>query len=144
MTDIHLHSNPWKKPNSNLMKKRIILVKKNFLQFLFIFSFPRITIFAFWIFFSKTYVKMGNVFKDWNFNSLMQNVLKCSATLRNLAVFTVMFLQCIWPFCDVIHERVKVPRWKSFSVIRQKGKSQNGCYKTKHVKFSEKQIFLIP
>ena len=31
------------------------------------------------------------------------------------------------------------------SVIRQKGKSQNGCFKkTKHVKFSEKQIFLTP
>ena len=29
------------------------------------------------------------------------------------------------------------------SVIRQKGESQNGCYKkTKHAKFSEKRIFL--
>ena len=31
------------------------------------------------------------------------------------------------------------------SVIRQKGKSQNGCFKkTKHAKFSEKQTFLTP
>ena len=31
------------------------------------------------------------------------------------------------------------------SVIRQKGESQNGCYKkTKHAKFSEKQTFLTP
>ena len=30
-------------------------------------------------------------------------------------------------------------------VIRQKGESQNGCYKkTKHAKFSEKQTFLTP
>ena len=31
------------------------------------------------------------------------------------------------------------------SVIRQKGESQNGCFKkTKHVKFSEKRTFLTP
>ena len=31
------------------------------------------------------------------------------------------------------------------SVARQKGKSQNGCFKkTKHVKFSEKRTFLTP
>ena len=31
------------------------------------------------------------------------------------------------------------------SVIRQKGESQNACFKkTKHVKFSEKQTFLTP
>ena len=31
------------------------------------------------------------------------------------------------------------------SVIRQKGESQNGCFKkTKHAKFSEKQTFLTP
>ena len=31
------------------------------------------------------------------------------------------------------------------SVIRQKGESQNGCFKkTKHVEFSEKQAFLTP
>ena len=31
------------------------------------------------------------------------------------------------------------------SVIRQKGESQNGCFKkTKHVKFSEKRAFLTP
>ena len=31
------------------------------------------------------------------------------------------------------------------SVIRQKGKSQNGCFKkTKHAKFSEKRTFLTP
>ena len=31
------------------------------------------------------------------------------------------------------------------SVIRQKGKSQNGCFKkTKHVKFSEKETFFTP
>ena len=31
------------------------------------------------------------------------------------------------------------------SVIRQKGKSRNGCFKkTKHVKFSEKRTFLTP
>ena len=31
------------------------------------------------------------------------------------------------------------------SVIRQKGESQNGCYKkTKHIKFSEKRTFLTP
>ena len=31
------------------------------------------------------------------------------------------------------------------SVIRQKGESQNGCYKkTKHAKFSEKRTFLTP
>ena len=31
------------------------------------------------------------------------------------------------------------------SVMRQKGESQNGCYKkTKYVKFSEKQTFLTP
>ena len=34
---------------------------------------------------------------------------------------------------------------KSSSVIRQKGESQNGCYKkTKYAKFSEKRTFLIP
>ena len=34
---------------------------------------------------------------------------------------------------------------KISSAIRQKGKSQNGWFKkTKHVKFSEKQIFLTP
>ena len=31
------------------------------------------------------------------------------------------------------------------SVIKQKGESQNGCFKkTKHAKFSEKRIFLTP
>ena len=31
------------------------------------------------------------------------------------------------------------------SVIRQKGESQNGCFKkTKHAKFSEKRAFLTP
>ena len=31
------------------------------------------------------------------------------------------------------------------SVIRQKGESENGCFKrTKHFKFSEKQTFLTP
>ena len=31
------------------------------------------------------------------------------------------------------------------SVIRQKGESQNGCFKkTKHAKFSEKRLFLTP
>ena len=31
------------------------------------------------------------------------------------------------------------------SVIRQKGESQNGCFKkTKHAKFSEKQLFPTP
>ena len=31
------------------------------------------------------------------------------------------------------------------SVIRQKGESQNGCFKkTKHAKFSEKRTFLTP
>ena len=31
------------------------------------------------------------------------------------------------------------------SVIRQKGESQNGCFKkTKHVEFSEKRTFLTP
>ena len=31
------------------------------------------------------------------------------------------------------------------SAIRQKGESQSGCYrKTKHAKYSEKQIFLTP
>ena len=31
------------------------------------------------------------------------------------------------------------------SVIRQKGKSQNGCFKkTKHAKFSEKRTFFTP
>ena len=31
------------------------------------------------------------------------------------------------------------------SVIRQKGESENGCFKkTKHVKFSEKRTFLTP
>ena len=34
---------------------------------------------------------------------------------------------------------------KSSSVIRQKGESQNGCFKiTKHVKFSKKRTFLAP
>ena len=28
------------------------------------------------------------------------------------------------------------------SVVRQKGESQNGCFKTKHAKFSEKRTFL--
>ena len=31
------------------------------------------------------------------------------------------------------------------SVIKQKGESQNGCFKkTKHAKFPEKRTFLIP
>ena len=34
---------------------------------------------------------------------------------------------------------------ENLSVIRQKGESQNGCFKKKkHVKFSEKQTFLTP
>ena len=33
----------------------------------------------------------------------------------------------------------------NWSVMRQKGESQNGCFKkTKHVKFSEKRTFLTP
>ena len=33
----------------------------------------------------------------------------------------------------------------NLSVIKQKGESQNGCFKkTKHAKFSEKRIFLTP
>ena len=33
----------------------------------------------------------------------------------------------------------------TLSVIRQKGESQNGCFKkTKHAKFSEKRTFLTP
>ena len=35
--------------------------------------------------------------------------------------------------------------WDSLSAIRQKGESQNGCFKkTNHAKFSEKRIFLTP
>ena len=30
------------------------------------------------------------------------------------------------------------------SVIRQKGESQNGCFKKKHAKFSEKRTLLVP
>ena len=41
----------------------------------------------------------------------------------------------------------KLKEWNIYtsSVIKQKDKSQNECYrKTKHAKFSEKQIFLTP
>ena len=39
------------------------------------------------------------------------------------------------------HKKTKATR----SVIRQKGESQNGCFKkTKHVEFSEKRRFLAP
>ena len=41
---------------------------------------------------------------------------------------------CNW-FCDMIN----------YSVIRQKGESQNGCYKkTKPAEFSEKRTFVTP
>ena len=37
------------------------------------------------------------------------------------------------------------PDISNSSVIRQKGESQNGCFKkTKHFKFSEKRTFLTP
>ena len=42
---------------------------------------------------------------------------------------------------DVFRPRLKY----LLSLIRQKGESQNGCFrKAKHAKFSEKQIFLTP
>ena len=45
------------------------------------------------------------------------------------------------------HHQVVRANQKHFksSVIRQKGESQNECFKkTKHVKFSEKRLFLTP
>ena len=42
-------------------------------------------------------------------------------------------------------EKIYISMRKSSSAIRQKGESQNGCYKKiKHVKFSEKRTFLPP
>ena len=43
---------------------------------------------------------------------------------------------------QLLHTQTKQ---KSSSVIRQKGESQNGCFKkAKHAKISEKQAFLTP
>ena len=47
-------------------------------------------------------------------------------------------------FCLLIKSRTEVSVWNS-SVIRQKGESQNRCFKkTKRAKFSEKRTFLPP
>ena len=54
-------------------------------------------------------------------------------------------------YCNLLAEvtfqskDIESSAYDSSSVIRQKGESQNGCYKkTKHDKFSEKQTFLTP
>ena len=58
------------------------------------------------------------------------------------------FLKYVWTFFNIMHERIElynVDILQFSSVIRQKGESQNGCYKkTKHAKFSEKGTFLTP
>ena len=79
--------------------------------------------------------------KDWP-------IIKFSQKTENLSkmVWGVLFLT----FCSQYQSlRIVVMLAKELqfitSVIRQKGESQNGCFKkTKHAKFSEKQTFLTP
>ena len=83
----------------------------------------------------------------------------CYHKLRVLSVtvksFVLRILWCLsrWLWHLVIKFKindifVRVFNWIlsiNSSVIRKKGKSQNGCFKkTKHVKFSEKRLFLTP
>ena len=59
-------------------------------------------------------------------------------TLKNIAVF-------IPQVCLAIFQDYPWNGYKILSVKRQTCESQNGCYKkTKHAKFSSKQIFLSP
>ena len=45
----------------------------------------------------------------------------------------------------ILHNICIVLDIRNSSVIRQKGESQNGCFKkTKHANFSEKRIFFTP
>ena len=97
-------------------------------------------------------------------------LLRCSFLVRLLNLEYLKLFSRIWPqfqkktfFVENIIEALFVANFKiwkpslnsillkfailSFSstVIRQKGKSQNGCFKkTKHAKFSGKQTFLTP
>ena len=70
-----------------------------------------------------------------NFIFLLRNFLKkCNISVQYTSVF----------FLRLSYLAPVSLRYNS-SVMRQKGESQNGCFKkTKNAKFSEKQTFLIP
>ena len=79
--------------------------------------------FPFWAHYAKMILILGKKLK-WKVSI---------ATLK----FVRLKFTCIW-YWERLDNYIS-------SVIRQKGESQNGCFKkTKHAKFSEKQTFLTP
>ena len=62
-----------------------------------------------------------------------------------LSCFTAPLFSSVKKIEEVNHGFNKFILWIVSSVIRQKGESQNGCFKkTKHAKFSKKRTFLTP
>ena len=60
---------------------------------------------------------------------------------RHMATFTLFNFSNLLDWCKWVMQY----DFRTSSVIRQKGKFQNGCFKkTKHAKFSEKRTFLTP
>ena len=74
-------------------------------------------------------------------------LLQCAELFAPLVIvvnFCYLDMGCSPAMYKIINEKLICKSYK-LSVIRQKGKSQNGCFKkTKHVKFSTEQTWLTP
>ena len=69
----------------------------------------------------------------------------CSGSLRKSNMeLSIKIIVNLWKSLTCV-EKTSIWDIEKTSVIRQKGESQNGCFKkTKHAKFSEKRTFLTP
>ena len=89
----------------------------------------------FWPAFSCIRTEYGDLIRKSPYSVLIQE----NTDQKKIRIWTV-FTQLVNPTFGVAWPD-KPTSYKS-SVIRQKGESQNGCYKkTKHAKFSEKRTF---
>ena len=67
-----------------------------------------------------------------------RNLWICHCSLYSYDAFIFWLTYCVIRFTSKLNKQIS-------SVMRQIGKSQNGCFKkTKHAKFSKKQTFLTP
>ena len=84
---------------------------------------------------NKFFVRLSKSFFELKFSLTTKDILD-QTHLFSLKFMIELFYKNSWRLLTVNYNS---------SVIRQKGKSQNGCFKkTKHAKFSEKRTFLTP
>ena len=133
-----------------LFEKNGNIVFQNVLLSLRTFTFKLVIYF---LFFSFSVTNWCKHFADLSQLSVVLFLLNLFLSFDHaiIAFFSNLFMKVLWikrtSFILTGATSFKVFRktYSNTSALRQKGESKNGCYKkTKHAKFSEKQIIFIP